>query len=228
MRSLHRLLIALTALALLLGGAPNALAETTESAVTTPPTETAQLVPIAGGTLVTVGTPGVPCRVSFTVTGGFLAPPNCGQPPAVVRVGSTVVGSIAHSSATFSYATTLPNVTLQGWVINPGTGNIPITGSVETPVGGQVCRVGYTTGMMCGTLQAKNQSVSHPGGTLHGLTRTNICPDPGGTAAAQFFSGSQAQGIPVGGSGNCSSGGTTFFQPVNPILSSFGLSLVTS
>ncbi len=30
-----------------------------------------------------------------------------------------------------------------------------------------------------------------------------------------------------GGSGNCSSGGTTYFQPVNEILSAYGLTLVT-
>lgn len=31
-----------------------------------------------------------------------------------------------------------------------------------------------------------------------------------------------------GGSGNCSSGGTTFFQPLNPILSAYGLTLKVS
>jgi streptogrisin C len=30
-----------------------------------------------------------------------------------------------------------------------------------------------------------------------------------------------------GGSGNCTSGGTTFFQPVNEILAVYGLTLVT-
>ncbi|APU12477.1 S1 family peptidase [Actinoalloteichus fjordicus] len=228
MRTLHRVLIALTALALLLGGAPGALAETTRPADENTRPGVDQLVPIAGGSLVSVGTTGSPCRVSFTVTGGFLAPASCGQPPAVVRVGSTVIGNIAYAGNTWVYATTLSNVTLQGWVINPGAGNVPITGSVETPVGGQVCRVGYTSGVMCGTLQAKNQTVSFPWGTVYGLTRTNICPDSGSTAASQVFTGSQAQGIPVGGSGNCATGGTTMFQPVNPILNALGVALVTS
>jgi streptogrisin C len=40
-------------------------------------------------------------------------------------------------------------------------------------------------------------------------------------------SGTQAQGVTSGGSGDCSAGGTTFFQPVNEILSVYGVSLIT-
>ena len=39
--------------------------------------------------------------------------------------------------------------------------------------------------------------------------------------------GQPGQGVTSGGSGNCSSGGTTYFQPVNEILSVYGLTLVT-
>jgi streptogrisin C len=39
------------------------------------------------------------------------------------------------------------------------------------------------------------------------------------------MSGTQAQGVTSGGSGNCSSGGTTYFQPVGEILSTYGLTL---
>jgi hypothetical protein len=39
------------------------------------------------------------------------------------------------------------------------------------------------------------------------------------------YSGAQAQGVTSGGSGNCQSGGTTYFQPVNEILSAYGLTL---
>jgi streptogrisin C len=40
-------------------------------------------------------------------------------------------------------------------------------------------------------------------------------------------SGSQAQGVPIGGSGSCSSGGTSFFLPIRGILSAYGLALLT-
>jgi streptogrisin C len=60
-----------------------------------------------------------------------------------------------------------------------------------------------------------------------GLTRTNVCAEPGDSGGS-WLSGNQAQGVTSGGSGNCSSGGTTYFQPVNEILSAYGLTLVTS
>jgi streptogrisin C len=42
-----------------------------------------------------------------------------------------------------------------------------------------------------------------------------------------WLSGNQAQGVTSGGSGNCASSGTTYFQPVNEILGRYGLTLVT-
>jgi streptogrisin C len=54
-----------------------------------------------------------------------------------------------------------------------------------------------------------------------------VCAEPGDPGGS-FVSGDQAQGVTSGGSGDCSSGGTTFFQPVNEILSALRLTLVTS
>lgn len=58
------------------------------------------------------------------------------------------------------------------------------------------------------------------------LTRTTVCAEPGDSGGS-FISGSQAQGVTSGGSGNCTSGGATYFQPVNPILDAYGLTLAT-
>ena len=55
---------------------------------------------------------------------------------------------------------------------------------------------------------------------------TNVCAEPGDSGGS-WLSGNQAQGVTSGGSGNCTSGGTTFFQPVNEILGRYGLTLVT-
>jgi hypothetical protein len=60
-----------------------------------------------------------------------------------------------------------------------------------------------------------------------GLTRTTACAEPG-DSGGPYVSGQQAQGLTSGGSGNCSVGGTTFFQPLQPVLAAFGLTLVTS
>ncbi|CAM5324764.1 Serine protease OS=Streptomyces microflavus OX=1919 GN=Smic_34700 PE=3 SV=1 [Streptomyces microflavus] len=59
------------------------------------------------------------------------------------------------------------------------------------------------------------------------MTRTSVCAEPGDSGGS-YISGSQAQGVTSGGSGNCSSGGTTYFQPLLPALRAYGLTLATS
>nr|WP_308167771.1 trypsin-like serine protease [Catellatospora tritici] len=54
-----------------------------------------------------------------------------------------------------------------------------------------------------------------------------MCAEPGDSGGS-LIAGSQAQGVTSGGSGNCTSGGTTYFQPVNEILQAFSLTLMTS
>ena len=61
-------------------------------------------------------------------------------------------------------------------------------------------------------------------GTVTGLIRTNVCAE-GGDSGGPLFAGTTALGLTSGGSGNCSSGGTTFFQPVNEVLSRYGVSV---
>jgi streptogrisin C len=62
---------------------------------------------------------------------------------------------------------------------------------------------------------------------VYGVTRTDVCAEPGDSGGS-FVSGTEAQGMTSGGSGDCGSGGTTYFQPVQPALDAFGLTLVTS
>jgi streptogrisin C len=54
-----------------------------------------------------------------------------------------------------------------------------------------------------------------------------VCAEPGDSGGS-LLSGNQAQGVTSGGSGNCSSGGITYYQPVNEILQTYGLTLATS
>jgi streptogrisin C len=110
-------------------------------------------------------------------------------------------------------------------------GDVNVKGSIPAAVGAQVCRSGSTTGWRCGTVQALNQTVNYGGGNVvNGLTRTNACAEPGDSGGAfvsnPVLSIVQAQGVTSGGSGNCSVGGITYFQPVNEILSYFHLTLV--
>ncbi|HET7486953.1 MAG TPA: S1 family peptidase [Acidimicrobiales bacterium] len=106
-------------------------------------------------------------------------------------------------------------------------GGSSVLGSAVAAVGTTVCRSGSTTGYRCGTIQAMNQTVAYSQGTVNGLTRTSACAEPGDSGGSFVSSSRQAQGVTSGGSGNCTSGGTTFFQPVNEILAVYGLTLFT-
>ena len=102
-----------------------------------------------------------------------------------------------------------------------------ITGASRVPVGSSACKTGSTTGTTCGTVQAYNVTVNYAEGTVFGLTRTNICTQPGDSGGA-MFAGSQAQGITSGGTiGGCSQFGfQSFFQPADEALSVYGLTLL--
>ncbi|MEV6653506.1 S1 family peptidase [Streptomyces sp. NPDC051219] len=100
-----------------------------------------------------------------------------------------------------------------------------ITGAGNAYVGQSVQRSGSTTGLRGGTVTGLNATVNYGGGdVVYGMIQTNVCAEPGDSGGA-MFSGSTALGLTSGGSGNCSSGGTTFFQPVTEALSAYGVSV---
>ena len=88
-------------------------------------------------------------------------------------------------------------------------------------VGEPAKRSGSTTGVHGGTITGTNQTVRYPQGTVTGLIRTNICAQPGDSGGA-LFNGTVALGLTSGGSGNCTTGGTTFYQPVTEALAVYG------
>jgi streptogrisin D len=73
-------------------------------------------------------------------------------------------------------------------------------------------------------VEALNVSVTYPEGRVDGLIRTNVCAEPGDSGGS-LFDGSIALGLTSGGSGNCTFGGTTFFQPVTEPLAVYGVSV---
>jgi hypothetical protein len=99
-----------------------------------------------------------------------------------------------------------------------------ITSAGNATVGQRVTRSGSTSGVHTGTVQAVNTSVRYAEGTVSGVIQTNVCSEPG-DSGGPLFAGSTALGLTSGGSGNCSSGGTTFFQPVTEPLSAYGVSV---
>jgi streptogrisin B len=92
-------------------------------------------------------------------------------------------------------------------------------------VGEKVTRKGSTTGIHTGTVTALNVTVRYSGGgRVSGLIQTTVCAEPG-DSGGPLYDGTKGIGITSGGSGNCSSGGTTFFQPVTEAASVYGVTL---
>ncbi len=190
---------------------------------------------VVGGDAYYIGSGGR-CSVGFSVTRGggqegFVTAGHCG------RTGQTTTGVNRQAQGSFQ-GSTFPGrdyawvgVNSQ-WNATPtvngyGTGTKQVEGSTEAVERASVCRSGSTTGWHCGTIQQRNTSVTYPQGTVSPVTRTNVCAEPGDSGGS-FISGTQAQGMTSGGSGNCRSGGTTYFQPVNAALQVYGLTLTTT
>ncbi len=193
-----------------------------------PATAHAGPAPLGGGSdLFTAGGPSGRCSASFAATnattGYLIAGPAC---PSTVGTllysgNQVLVGPVAsvQGGVVLVKDTNTTAWELVSWVPFGGI-DVAIRGSAEAPVGGTVCLISRTTGMTCGSITAKNQTVHFPQGSLTGLTRTTVCLEPGGVA---FVSGDQAQGVPIGGSGCIS-----YFRPVNQVLATYRLTLLTA
>ncbi|MEV6396937.1 S1 family peptidase [Streptomyces sp. NPDC051907] len=171
------------------------------------------------------------CSLGFNVRSGstyyLLTAGHCtdGNPPWYTNSSRTTsIGPTAGSSfpgndyGLVRYANTS--------LSHPGTvGSVDITSAANATVGMSVTRRGSTTGTHSGSVTGLNATVNYGGGDIvYGMIRTNVCAEPG-DSGGPLYSGSRAIGLTSGGSGNCSSGGTTFFQPVTEALSAYGVSV---
>ncbi|GKQ36289.1 S1 family peptidase [Streptomyces sp. A012304] len=105
-------------------------------------------------------------------------------------------------------------------------GNTDITSAGTPSVGTAVTRDGSTTGIHTGRVTALNATVNYGGGDIvYGMIQTNVCAEPGDSGGSLYGTNGVAYGLTSGGSGNCSSGGTTFFQPVVEALNAYGVSV---
>ncbi|MEU4448641.1 alpha-lytic protease prodomain-containing protein [Actinosynnema sp. NPDC050801] len=183
------------------------------------------LIDVIGGNAYYIGS-GSRCSVGFAVNGGFVTAGHCGRTGATTTQPSGTFAGSSFPGNDYAWVRTAAGNTGRP-LVNRHPGTVPVAGSTEAPVGASVCRSGSTTGWRCGTIQQKNASVTYPEGTITGLTRTNACAEPGDSGGS-WLTGDQAQGVTSGGSGNCTSGGTIYFQPVNEILQVYGLQLIVS
>ncbi len=174
------------------------------------------------------------CSVGFPVTTGFVTAGHCG------RAGATTTGFNNAAQGTFrvskfgngagnDYAVVDVN---RNWTPRPvvatADGDVPVAGSREAPVGASVCRTGSTTGTRCGAITARDASLRVSGRTVTGFIITSACAQPGDSGGA-LLAGNQAQGVLSGGAGSCSGGrARTVYQPINPVLATEGLTLMTT
>ena len=164
------------------------------------------------------------CSIGFGVVGGFVTAGHCGSQGESTNYGTFAGSSFPDND--YAWVST-PNHNPLGEVVDWSGGNVAVKGSTPAPVGATVCRSGSTTGWHCGEILAYDTSVQYGNDTVNGLIETTVCAEPGDSGGS-LLAGDQAQGVTSGGWGDCSSGGQTWFQPVNEILDAYGLTLLTN
>jgi streptogrisin B len=167
------------------------------------------------------------CSLGFNVVSGstyyFLTAGHCGSLVSTWYTNSshtTLIGpTVNYSFPGNDYALVrYDNTTLS----HPGGFTV-----ADPTVGESVTRKGSTTGVHTGTVTALNVSVryrGHPGGRVDGLIQTTVCAEPG-DSGGPLYDGTKALGLTSGGSGDCTSGGTTFFQPAREAANAYGVTI---
>ncbi|KES08256.1 protease [Streptomyces toyocaensis] len=179
---------------------------------------------------------GARCSLGFNVTAGdgspaFLTAGHCaaggdqwsdaqgGQPIA------TVAQAVFPGEGDFALVTYDDPATQAPSEVNLGDQRLPIVQAAEATVGQEVFRMGSTTGLADGQVLGLNATVNYPEGTVTGLIQTDVCAEPGDSGGSMFTRDGLAIGLTSGGSGDCTSGGETFFQPVTTALAAVGATL---
>ncbi|MBY8868073.1 S1 family peptidase [Streptomyces sennicomposti] len=179
------------------------------------------------------------CSAGFNVTDGksdfILTAGHCGPTGSTWfaagqgdrQLGSTVAGTFPGSD--FSLVRYAAGRAGQGAdVVAIGGGNgVRITGAGDAAVGQRVFRSGSTSGLHDGEVTGLDATVNYPEGTVTGLIRTTVCAEPGDSGGPLFSEGI-ALGVTSGGSGDCTTGGTTFFQPVTKAMNALGVRLIVA
>lgn len=176
------------------------------------------------------------CSLGFNVRSGttyyFLTAGHCGNIASTWYGNSAktqLLGNVTGSSFPGNdYAIVRYSSNFTG--THPGNVNLyngstqDITSAANAYVGEPVRRSGSTTGLRSGTVTGLNATVNYAEGTVTGLIRTNVCAE-GGDSGGALFDGTRALGLTSGGSGNCRTGGTTFFQPVIEVLNRYSVNV---
>jgi len=187
---------------------------------------------ISGGTAIYSG--GYRCSLGFNVVSGstyyFLTAGHCGNIGTTWYSNSNRTTVLGTRTGTSFPGNDFAIIRYTGSAAHPGDVNLyngttqDITSAGTPTVGATVYRSGSTTGVHSGRVTALNATVNYAEGSVSGLIRTTVCAE-GGDSGGPLFAGTVAYGLTSGGSGNCSFGGVTYFQPVTEALSTYGVNV---
>jgi hypothetical protein len=179
------------------------------------------------------------CSAGFNVTDGttdyILTAGHCGPDGSIWfsddrgrdQVGTSLKGSFPGDDYSLvKYDAGRAGKGAEVVAVGDGEG-VRITGVADAEVGQKIFRSGSTSGLREGEVTALNATVNYPEGTVTGLIETNVCAEPGDSGGPMFADG-VALGVTSGGSGDCTAGGTTFFQPVTKALTELGVKLIVA
>ncbi|MCX4767092.1 S1 family peptidase [Streptomyces sp. NBC_01275] len=179
------------------------------------------------------------CSAGFNVTNGtndfILTAGHCGPTGSIwfadnqakQQVGNTINSNFPGSDFSLvQYASGKAGDGADVVAVGDGKG-VRITGTGDASVGLRVFRSGSTSGLHDGQVTGLDATVNYPEGTVSGLIETNVCAEPGDSGGPMFSEG-LAIGVTSGGSGDCTTGGTTFFQPVTRALAALNVQLIVA
>jgi len=183
---------------------------------------------ISGGHAILTG--GSRCSLGFNVRNSagtffFITAGHCTNIGVTWRdsAGATLGNRVGTSFPTNDYGIVQYSASYTNHPGNIASGQ-DITSAGNAVVGQSVRRHGSTTGNRGGSVTGLNATVNYAQGSVFQMIRTNVCAQPGDSGGS-MYAGTVALGLTSGGSGNCTTGGTTFFQPVPEVLSRYGVSV---
>lgn len=188
---------------------------------------------IAGGDAILGG--GVRCSLGFNVkmpgtgTAYLLTAGHCGNVASSWRTSAGQAIAVRTSTSFPGNGFALFRYTQD--VDRPGEVNLydgtrrGIDNAGDPVVGQTVGRSGSTTGFHPGKVTGLNVTVNYVDGTtVTGMIATTVCVE-GGDSGGPLFANNTALGLTSGGSGDCTSGGRSFYQPVTEALRAHGVAV---
>ncbi|QSB15218.1 S1 family peptidase [Natronosporangium hydrolyticum] len=148
------------------------------------------------------------CSVGFNLvaggTGYFLTAGHCGGTGQQTSQNGVNIGPFVESWFPGEDDALVRVDNAGAWTQGPTvwtySGTVTINGWTDAAVGTPICTSGRTTGLTCGVITAKNETVNYAEGAVFGMTRHNACVEPGDSGGPNWntVGGNYAEGVTSG------------------------------